>query len=96
VTDRRWPILWSIAIALPVIVILVYAYRWTMIRPRATNADRVIFISACAMTAILVGLSTLVRRGQRFRDRRNAGQCVSCGYDLRASPSRCPECGRPV
>jgi hypothetical protein len=41
-------------------------------------------------------VSLVLRRRMAGRSRRLRGLCPACGYDVRASPSRCPECGAVV
>jgi predicted RNA-binding Zn-ribbon protein involved in translation (DUF1610 family) len=38
-------------------------------------------------------IAILINRVLKSRRMHNVGRCSVCGYDLRASPARCPECG---
>jgi hypothetical protein len=47
------------------------------------------------MLVLLLGIMPALFVCRRFRRRLRSGFCIQCGYDLRASRERCPECGHP-
>ena len=49
-----------------------------------------------ASIAALVWAIIMVRAWRRDLRRYRNGLCMNCGYDLRESKDRCPECGTPI
>jgi hypothetical protein len=47
-------------------------------------------------SAVLAAPLALAIRLIKRKRAAKSGRCLSCGYDLRATPDRCPECGRAV
>jgi hypothetical protein len=52
--------------------------------------------SVVATSAILPAYWLVLRRRWRRQRLCAQGRCERCGYDVRASPDRCPECGTPI
>jgi len=53
------------------------------------------YVVAYWFVILIVALVPLLQfiRALRVRSRMRSGLCPACGYDLRATPDRCPECG---
>ena len=61
------------------------------IRLRWWAVPHALLAGVFATLGIPAMVAAMRSRGRRRRAR--VGLCPSCGYDLRASPRRCPECG---
>ncbi|MGE5611012.1 MAG: hypothetical protein ACM359_17310, partial [Bacillota bacterium] len=80
-------------------------FRWfRLLHGRPTNAAPAIMMEVttvvipfwfpCLLTAIPPAL--WLKQTRRKHNRAKLGLCLHCGYDLRASQDRCPECGNPI
>jgi hypothetical protein len=69
---------------------------WTQHEPAVPFVQRTVAVGAShwlvALLLAILPVAWLVLRRRRRRPYA-AGLCPHCGYDLRASPGRCPECG---
>lgn len=70
-------------------------WRWGPIATWSFAADHFIAVRPWLLVVIFAVLPAcwLLRGPLQRRRRKRLGLCLKCGYDLRATPERCPECG---
>ena len=73
-----------------------YSHRWLGFGAGVQlNGGRFVNIPYWSLALLAAIPPALAARHMLRRSRWVAGVCPVCGYDLRATPDRCPECGAP-
>ncbi len=103
VPQPKWRITYSSATAIPWLTNLTLRRQFLGFAVGRGNPSQTFYDSWVRFAVIVPhwGLALVLAalpaaRGWRLlttRRRRIAGMCSVCGYDLRATPERCPECG---
>jgi hypothetical protein len=66
---------------------------WHEVLDRPARRFSLWHVVAAAALPPLAWAAVWDRRARERRRRRRLGLCLACGYDMRATPGRCPECG---
>jgi hypothetical protein len=88
---------WSPFIVVPILCTL--GALMTLTVWALTASTKFLVVGAAFTVMVTLGTSWLAHHQTRsilIDRRRKSGLCLRCGYDLRESRERCPECGEPT